>query len=50
MKEVDLVKIPSSYAINKVKEAGFFRSPAFENNLPVEIIRNIKEILLHKLY
>lgn len=50
MVEVDLVGVPSSYAINKAREAGYYHSPCFENEALVERMRDINQLILDKLY
>lgn len=50
MVEVDLIKVPSSYAISEVRKLGYFQSPAFENDLPVKIIGDMSRVVLDKLY
>ncbi len=50
MVELDLIKAPTSYAISKVRELGYFQSPAFENDLPVKIIGDMSRVILDKVY
>lgn len=50
MKEVDLIRVPLDNIVSKVRKAGHFQSPVFENDLPVEFFRDIREMVLDKLY
>lgn len=50
MVEVDLINITTFKAISKVRELGYFQSPAFENNLPVKIIGDMSRVILDKVY
>lgn len=49
MNEVDLVRVPLDNIVSKVRQAGYYQSPVFENDLPVDIFRDIREFVLDKL-
>lgn len=49
MVEVDLLRVLDNI-VSKVRQAGYYQSPVFENDLPVKTMRDIKEVVLDKLY
>lgn len=50
MVDLDLTKVPISYAISKIRKLGYFQSPAFEIVLPVKTLSDTTRVVLDKLY
>ena len=50
MVELDLTRVPVDIIVSKVRQAGYFQSPAFENDLPVKIIGDMSRVILDKVY
>lgn len=50
MVELDLVRVPLDNIVSKVRQAGYYQSPVFENDLPVDVLRDIRQLVLDKLY
>jgi len=50
MVEVDLVRVSIDNIVSKVRKAGYYQSPVFENDLPVDLFRDIKQLVLDKMY
>lgn len=50
MEEVDLVRVPIDDIVSKVRKAGYFQSPVFQNDSSVDMFRDIKQLVLDKLY
>ena len=50
MEEVDLTRVPLHTIVSRVREAGYFQSPVFQNDSRVDMFRDIKQLVLDKLY
>ena len=50
MEEVDLVTVPLHTIVSDVRKAGYFQSPVFQNDSREDLLRNIKQLVLDKLY
>ena len=49
MVKLDLTRVPVDNIVSKVRQAGYYQSPVFENDHPV-LFREIKDLVLDKLY